>query len=175
MILINGCSFTALQNQWPEYFPLLHNNIAVGGSSNDYIFFTTMKELQKRKYTNCIVVWSFTTRTIMTTVNKQLVNILPNTPIPKCLGDDYLYDEVSGSEIEQALERFKRDYYLFFHNDNIQKEKLQVYQYAISSACKGAVHLTVEDIQGEKDITGHPTAETSKKFANYIMEKFFNE
>lgn len=175
MILINGCSFTALQSQWPEYFPLLHNNIAVGGSSNDYIFFSTLKELQQRDYESCIVVWSFTTRTMMTTANSQLVNILPNTPIPQCKGDDYLDKNISGVEIEQALERFKRDYYLFFHNEELQQEKLQAYQHAISSACKNAIHFTVDDIVGAKDSTGHPTAETSKRFANHIMEKYFNE
>ena len=176
MILINGCSFTALDNQWPKFFNLEHNNIAVPGSSNDRIFLETVEELKKNNYNTVIVMWTFLERTFMSTANHEIQNILVNTPIGNVKGDDYLNpEEVNGKDIENNLENFKKQYYSYFYSEQIQKRKLEVYKYCLSNSCNKVIHLNVNDVIGAKDYTGHPTAEASKIFAKNLMDTHFNE
>jgi len=175
-ILINGCSFTALDNQWPDFFPLNHKNIALGGNSNDQIFLTTIEELQKNNYNVVIVMWSFLERTHMSTANHEIKNILVNSPIGEVIGDDYLNPgDISGSKIEQALDRFKKDYFQYFYSDQIQQRKLDVYQHCVSNSCERVIHLNVRDVTGNMDKTGHPTSDASKDFAQKLMDTYFNE
>lgn len=174
-ILVNGCSFTANSDQWPCYFSLPHTNISKAGNSNESIFLTTVEELQKNHYDCCVLMWSSVDRYLMSTVNHELKNILPNSPISFASGDDYLNPgEVSGKLIERALEKFKKDYYRYFYSEKIQQQKLQIYKYVLSHSCKKAIHLSVTDVVG-RQVLGHPTAKTSKRFAQYIMETYFNE
>ena len=175
-ILINGCSFTALDNQWPDFFPLNHKNIALGGNSNDQIFLTTIEELQKNNYNVVIVMWSFLERTHMSTANHEIKNILVNSPIGKVIGDDYLNPgEINGSKIEQALERFKKDYFQYFYSNQIQQRKLDVYQHCVLNSCNRVINLSVHDVIGNKDKTGHPIPDASKDFAQKLMDMYFNE
>ena len=78
-ILINGCSFTALDGMWPNYFPMDYKdkdrNIAEQGASNMSIFHTTMQELMTNKYDCVIIVWTFLERIYMTTADNENVNI----------------------------------------------------------------------------------------------------
>ena len=176
MILINGCSFTALNDQWPKFFSIDHKNIAVPGSSNDRIFIETVEELRENHYNTVIVMWTFLERTFMPKANHEIKNILVNAPIGKGRGDNYLNpEEVNGSDIENNLENFKKQYYSYFYSEQIQKRKLEVYKYCLTNSCNQAIHLNVNDVIGTKDDTGHPTPEASQVFAKNLMDTYFNE
>lgn len=175
-ILINGCSFTAYNNQWPSHFSLDHTNIAQPGHSNENIFLTTMQELQKIDYDIVIIMWTFLERTLMSTANHENIDILISSPIKKVKGDSFLNQEqINGADIENALRRFQKDYFKYFYSKQIQKQKLDIYKICIEKFCNKAIHLNVNDVKGLADSTGHPTLETSKKFAKKVMEKYFNE
>lgn len=175
-ILINGCSFTAYNNQWPRHFSLDHVNIAQPGHSNENIFFTTMQQLQKTYYDTVIIMWTFLERTSMSTANHENIDILVSSPIKKVKGDSFLNkEEINGSDIEKALKRFRNDYFKYFYSKEIQEQKLDVYKTCVEKFCNRAIHLNVNDIKGLTDSTGHPTSETSKKFAKKVMEQYFNE
>ena len=166
-ILVNGCSFTALDGMWPEYFPMDYKhkdrNIAVPNASNMSIFHDTIQEIMTNKYDCVIIVWTFLERTYMTTSDNENINVLPNGlvgPLP-------LITEAN----EHALQRFQTDYQKHFYSEKIQKRCLAQYQYAIDQ-CVDAIHLSVYDI--ECGPTEHPTKKESKKFAKHIMDTYFN-
>ena len=98
------------------------------------------------------------------------------SPIGEVIGDDYLNPgDISGSKIEQALDRFKKDYFQYFYSDQIQQRKLDVYQHCVSNSCERVIHLNVRDVTGNMDKTGHPTSDASKDFAQKLMDTYFNE
>jgi hypothetical protein len=182
-ILVNGCSFTALKNQWPAFFPLPHTNISIGGNSNENIFLTTVEELQRHNYDCCIIMWSFNDRYAMSTANHEIKNIMPNSPIGHCRGDDHLNpEEINGHLIEKALARFKKDVYKYFYSDLVQQRKLDVYRFSLTNSFNNVIHLSVDDFLNNTiggivdfDETNHPTAHSSERFAKHIMDTYFNE
>ena len=60
MILVNGCSFTRGEESpvaWPDFVPDTLN-IAVSGASNEYIFVTTISQIEQKRPDQVIIAWT---------------------------------------------------------------------------------------------------------------------
>ncbi len=121
-ILINGCSFAAdcgfrlenLHYHWPQIFKQYYqchiDNIAIGGSTNEEIFYRTVEYIDKRPYDLVVILW--------TSLNRKWIyhnqnNIDDFTIINnhKLAGFNYKKSEVSN---------YTNLYYKYFYNEYIE-------------------------------------------------------
>lgn len=126
IICVNGDSFTQefyqkTEDKWTTHIGATHN-LAMGGGSNERIFYTTIEYLNQHNPDVVIIGWTSTTRFMLPGSNGSRKVITPTHSFDEQLGGD-----------ESVIADF---YYKYCHNDYTSLERTLNYIIHLQKVCE---------------------------------------
>ena len=150
-VVANGCSFTQerhfdQKDRWT--FQLQIENLALGGSSNEHIFHTTLEYLNKHTPDVLIIGWTDFDRYSVTHKSDQNIHITPNQVLTD--SNDYIDQSISDYYYKNLHSKFLNLKKFFTYYTHIEKYCMAKNIKFINFCAITSVNFVIEEFVGDQ-------------------------
>lgn len=207
-LLVSGCSIThgaelhngfmSSENVKKSFSAILAErlnldlvNVALSGSSNEYIFHSIIEELDKHEnLSSVIVVWTSHSRLHWKSKDRHWFFLPTWASSMEDLENFEMHDKVvngvwytgDSAEILEELEKHHKFFVLNYLDSKNLESKLLHYRLALKSICEvrkiNLIDLSIMDLPTVKECIykgRHPNEKEHKLIADFIFSKYFSE